>query len=52
MTECSLCDQKKEECFCQDCWHSFEDDLLSIKFPDNDFVTCDKFKTFYYYGVF
>ena len=32
MTECSLCDQKKEECFCQNYWHTFEDDLLDIKF--------------------
>ena len=51
MTECSLCDQKKEECFCQNYWHSFEDDLWSIKFPENDFEQ-HKFKTFYYYSVF
>ena len=44
MTECSLCDQKKEECFCQNYWHSFEDDLLSIKFPENDFVTATSLK--------
>ena len=44
MTECSLCDQKKEECFCQDYWHTFEDDLLSIKFPDNEFVNATSLK--------
>lgn len=42
MTECNLCDKKKEECFCQDYWHSFEDDLLSINFPENDVVNATK----------
>ena len=44
MSECSLCEKKNEECFCQDYWQSFEDDLLSIKFPENDFVSATSLK--------
>jgi len=42
MTECTLCEQKK--CFCQDYWHTFEDDLISINFPENDIVEATKLK--------
>jgi len=42
MTECNLCEQKK--CFCQDYWHTFEDDLISINFPENASVEATKLK--------
>ena len=42
MTECNLCEQKK--CFCQDYWHTFENDLISINFPENDVVEATKLK--------
>ena len=42
MTECNLCEQKN--CFCQDYWHTFEDDLLSISFPENEIVQATKLK--------